>query len=267
MAEGAWKKKLTIVPRPPWNPSADDGALMLAMTMPADASAPRRVLVLGVTPQIMQLDWPRGTDLLAVDSNLGTIGSVWLPHPTLPSHAVCAWWHDMPISDGAVGAVVGDGSLNALPSLEAYKRVFTEVRRVLARDGVLVLRCFLRPDQAEDAGAVVAMARKGAFPTTGAFHLRFAFALTDATGSVGLMEIRDRFNALVPDRDELAHAAGWPRSDIDRVDLDKDSHVRLTFPTEGQWRDACGPLFTIERMARGTYTQAEYCPTLLFRPV
>jgi hypothetical protein len=38
---------------------------------------------------------------------------------------------------------------------------------------------------------------------------------------------------LAPDRDVLARLARRPRDHVDRVDFDKDSRLRLTFPTLG----------------------------------
>jgi hypothetical protein len=71
---------------------------------------------------------------------------------------------------------------------------------------------------------------------------------------------------LVRDRDELARQTVWPRADIDRIDVDKGSKVRFTFPVLEALKASAQPVFRIARMERGTYTQAEHCPTILFKP-
>jgi len=269
MPEDHWKKThLNLMPgRPPWRPSREDGTFMHEMAERALGRSRKdaRVLVLGVTPEIIQLDWPNTTHIVAIDSSPGMIASTWRPHPTARSSVVCARWQETPLMDAAFDAVVGDGSLNALPDLNQYRKVFEQASRVLRPGGLLVLRCFLRPDSIILPAQVVSSAVSGAFPTTSAFRLRFAFSLTGSDGSVGLAHLRESFNALVPDRDGLAHATGWPREDIDKVDIDKDSQVRLTFPTQSELTSLSEPIFEIERLEHGTYTQSEYCPTVLFR--
>lgn len=271
MAEDHWKNTtLNLKPpvRPPWHPSREDAAFMREWTSPVlEKDAVRKILILGVTPEIVQLDWPPGAHIVGIDSSPAMIASLWPGDVSAPSHVACARWQQMPFKDAAFDAVVGDGSLNALSSLEEYGKVLGEVSRVLKPEGVLVLRCFVKPPQVETPERVLSRAMEGEFPTTAAFRLRFAFALTDADGSIGLAALHDAFNALVPDRDALARVTGWPRQDIDRVDTDRESRVRLTFPTQSHLISLSERIFRVEGSARGTYTQAEHCPTFLFRPI
>ena len=271
MAQDHWKNTtLNSKPpvRPPWHPSREDAAFMREWTSPVlDKASARKILVLGVTPEIVQLGWPPGAHVVGLDSSPAMIASLWQGNASAPSHVACARWQQMPLPDAQFDAVVGDGSLNALSSLDEYGNVLREVSRVLKREGVLVLRCFVKPPEVETPERVLLKAMEGEFPTTAAFRLRFAFAKTAADGSIGLAALRDAFNALVPDRDALARITGWPRQDIDRVDTDKDSRVRLTFPTQSQLVSLSEPVFRVEGSARGTYTQAEHCPTFLFRPM
>lgn len=270
MAEDHWKNTtLNLKPpvRPPWHPSREDAAFMREWTSPILEKTPvPRVLVLGVTPEIVKLAWPPGAHIVGIDSSPAMIASLWQRNASALSHVACARWQLMPLKDAQFDAVVGDGSLNALSSLEEYGKVLGEVSRVLKPEGALVLRCFVRPPHAETPERVLFKAMEGQLPTTAAFRLRFAFAVADADGSIGLAALHDAFNALVPDRDALARITGWPRQDIDRVDTDKGSRVRLTFPTQSQLVSLSEPIFRIEVSARGTYTQAEHCPTFLFRP-
>lgn len=270
MAEDHWKKAcINLMPgRPPWSPSLQDGMFMrefAGLALERNGAEPR-LLVLGVTPEVIQLDWPLAAHVVAVDSSAAMIASTWRPHKSLRSSVVCARWQDMPVPSAAFDAVVGDGSLNALPSLDDYGPVLRQVARTLKPGGVFVLRCFVKPDDIETPEHVLAQARAGAFPTTAAFRMRFAFAVTGTDGSIGLAHMRGVFNALVPDRDDLAAATGWPRDHIDRVDADKDSGVKLTFPTQSQFVALAKPFFELESSMRGTYLLSDQCPTQLFRP-
>lgn len=271
MAVDHWKyTTLNLKPpvRPPWHPSREDAAFMREWTSPVlEKTSVRKVLVLGVTPEIVQLEWPACAHVVGIDSSPAMISSLWPGTASALAHVICARWQQIPVKDAQFDAVVGDGSLNALPGVEQYRHVLSEVSRVLRPGGVLVLRCFVRPAHIETPERVLSKALEGEFPTTAAFRLRFAFAVADADGSIGLATLHDAFNELVPDRDALARITGWPRRDIDRVDTDKDSRVRLTFPTQSQLIALSEPVFRIKDTARGTYTQAEHCPTFLFHPV
>ena len=226
-----------------------------------------RVLVLGVTPEIVQLPWPEQGEIFAVDSSLGMIEIAWQPHPSLPSAVACARWQEMPIKDRAFDVVVGDGSLNALPGFDYYGEVLREVARVLKPAGALILRCFVRPDVIETPEQVFAAAMAGQFSTTAAFRLRFSFALTQADGSLGLADLFNAFESFVPDRSELARVTGWPREHIDFADAHKKSKIGLTFPTMSKLTALSEEWFAIDGMRRGTYTQSGDCPTILFKPL
>jgi SAM-dependent methyltransferase len=234
------------------------------MTAPALARANPKILVLGMTPGLVQRDWPEGAEITAVDSSPGMVAS-FQPHPSRPSRAVRAPWQEMPFDAGAFDAAVGDGSLNSLPSLDLWPAVFAELARVLKPDGALVLRLVVRPDAMEGPDQVVAAARAGRFPTTAAFRLRFAMSLAGEDGGVALAALHGAFQSLVPDRDVLAMDTGWPRADIDRVDVDRESKVRFTFPTLARMVSLASTSFAVERTARGSYTQSADCPTVLLR--
>jgi SAM-dependent methyltransferase len=271
MASDPWKHTLlNLMPgRPPWCPSREDGLLMREMANRALGSSGKgpRVLVLGVTPQIIQLDWPHDAELAAVDSSSSMIASNWRLHRCLASFVVCARWQVLPFANASFDAIVGDGSLNALPDLDEYGKVLHQAARALRPGGALVLRCFIKPKRMEAPEQVVLQARQGGFSTTSEFRLRFAFAAADAGGRVALAQLRDSFNALVADRGDFARATGWPRQEIDYVDIDKDSRIGLTFPTGSQLQALSEPFFRIERLERGTYAQSEHCPTILFQPL
>lgn len=264
-----WKRSAlpTMPRRSPWSPCAQDCRLLSEAVAPALVADAPRILVLGVTADLVQFDWPGHASLVAVDSSETMIHAIWHPHPTRPSEVILGRWQNLPLADTSVDAAVGDGSLNALTRLEDYGAVAVQLARVLRPSGRIALRCFVRPDGREDPQALMAEAEAGAFPSVGAFRLRLAMALTDTAGVLHVAELARTFLAMMPDRDRLAAATGWPRSDIDRIDADVGSPLRFTFPTLEQLRAAVSPHLILKDRRHGSYTQAELCPTLLFLPV
>jgi SAM-dependent methyltransferase len=268
-ADDPWSQSaLRVAPRrPPWCPTAEDVGFVLDAACPAleARQATGTVLILGVTPEIVQLDWPASANLVAVDSSASMIASTWQPHPLCSSRVICAGWDVMPLDTGSIDVAAGDGSLNALPTFDLYRPVLGEIARVLRPGGVLVLRCFLKPKQPESPAAVVKAAFAGEIATTADFRMRFLMALAGQGNSVALATVPVAFDALVPDRDQIVAATGWPRAHVDLVDIDIDSNIGLTFPTEAEMRDRAEPLFEISAPRHGNYALSNLCPTMVLR--
>lgn len=251
----------------PQRPTDEDGRLMLALAAPLLAAhRVPGVVVMGVTAEIVQLHWPAGTRLLALDLSADMIASVWRPHPHIDSRVVRARWQSMPVKNGSIDLVVGDGSLNSLSSVDDFRAVLLEVARVLRPRGALVLRCFVRPDRQERLDEVAAAAFAGSIGSFSALKWRIAMALDGGSSfSVAVADIRAAFNRFFPDRDRLSRTTGWARQPLDTIDNFKDVATRYSFPTLGAIRAVSTPDFELADLRRGHYELADRCPTLLFQ--
>lgn len=266
---GVWKQHAQQWQRigTPLRPSTEDGQLMLELAAPALAGQQTPgVVILGVTPELVQLPWPADARVLALDQSAEMIASIWQPHPGVESRVREARWQTMPVENGSISLIVGDGSLNALTSLQEYPEVFTEAARALKPEGALVLRCFVRPDRAETPDAVATAVLAGDVGSMHALKWRIAMALeVDHTFSVAVVDIRAAFDRLFPDRDRLARITGWARQTIDTIDAYQDVATRYSFPTLAAIRTAAAPHFEVGEVRSGRYELAERCPTVLFR--
>jgi SAM-dependent methyltransferase len=231
----------------------------------AQPGAPARVVVLGVTPQIMQLEWDGATELIATDSSETMIDAWWAPHPRIPSRVIHTDWSDLPLADASVAVAAGDASFNSLPSLDDYDRVLAELARVVRPGGVLVMRFFVKDEPVRSPAEIVAAAMRGEFANCAVFRLLFLMALSGEDSVLGFSDIPANLEALVPDRDRLIQATGWPREDIDLFDTDRDSPIRMTFPSQPELRQRTDRFFEWVAIDHGTYAQAQSCPTITFR--
>lgn len=250
----------------PLKPSAQDGVLMMKLVPTClGASQPvRRIAVLGVTPELMQLDWPQGVELAAFDHSEHMLQSVWAPNPMFATHVTLASWQALPVDDAHFDLVVGDGSFNALPSLVEYAPVFQELARISCEKAVMVLRCFVRPDEAESMAQIQHAAMSGLVYSFHALKWRIAMSLAAKDhGAVAVREIYDTFEAYF-DRESLARITGWPITVINTIDAYKMADTVYTFPTLAQWRDCCQPLWRVDQVLYADYELAQRCPTLRF---
>lgn len=248
----------------PLKPSPQDGVLMMKLvTSCLGLSQPvRRIAVLGVTPELMQLDWPQGIEIEAFDHSEAMLQSVWTPNPKLASRVTLASWQALPSDDAHFDLVVGDGSFNALPSLVAYPLVFKELARISCDQAALVLRCFVSPDVAESMTEIQDAAMSGRVYSFHALKWRIAMTLAAKDhGAVAVREVYDAFEAHF-DREDLARITGWPITVINTIDAYKMVDTVYTFPTMAQWRDSCQPLWRVDQVLYADYELAQRCPTL-----
>lgn len=229
-------------------------------------TCPGRVAVLGVTPELVQLPWPAGVELSAFDHSISMIEQVWRPNPSVRSSVHQADWAALPLDACSVLAVVGDGSFNALPSLNSYAAVLAELHRVMLPGALMVVRCFIRPEKTETLEDVVAAVRHGRVGSFHALKWRVAMSLADVPDAgVAVSDIHAAFEACFPSRARLASQTGWPTPQIDTIDSYRGSITRYNFPTLQEFQLHCAPHFDVVDVRHATYELADRCPTLTLR--
>jgi SAM-dependent methyltransferase len=219
-----------------------------------------RVLLLSVSPLLSSI----GFDITAVDRNAAVVRHRW-PGNTPIRRAVVADWLQLPFSDGAFATCVGDGSMNALKYGE-LQLLYRNLARVLLPGGRFVCRVYLAPDIGETITEVATALWQGKVRSFVYFKFRLGMAIAAerAQPNVGVKSIFDAFAANFPDRDRLATATGWDRSEIDKIDLYKSSSEVYNFPTRQQVLSLVPGDFSNARFVPvGTYELAERCPLLV----
>jgi len=238
----------------PFRPAAAD----IAAYRSAIAGREARVMQCGVTPELAAI----GDSLTAVDLSVAMIARVW-PGDGAQRRAIIGDWLALPFGDRSFSAVVGDGSINAVA--RAAPLFLSELRRVLADDGVGAFRCFNAPPVAEGLEDI----RDDAV-TSGNFHalkmrVTHAVAATRADRYLEVFEVRDAFDRLFPDRDRLSRDTGWPRPVIDTIDIYAGSRRGVCYQTAAAMEEMVASVFPRTRFERGQgYPLAERCAIIVF---
>lgn len=259
---------------PPLRPAPEDVALFERLVAEGVAErrgparrGPLRAALLGVTPELARMRWPRGTRLTAFDRCPGMLAEVW-PGAALAPDAVAvrAAWEALPVADGALDVVAGDGCYTLLDAPRGYRALGAEVARALAPGGTFAMRFFVRPERPEPVDGVFAALRAGAIGSFHAFKWRLAMALHGKLEEgVRVADVWDAWRAHEGDADALAARLGWPAAEVRTIDAYRDAPARYTFPTLAEARALLAEHFVEEACHAMGYELGERCPTSRMR--
>ena len=255
---------------PPLRPCGQDIDLLQRLVAEQCAAAgclSRRALLLGVTPEIALMRWPRETRLLALDHHWGMIKNVWPSSQVAGAAAACANWTRMPVADEACDVVVADGCFSMLGYPEGYAAVTRELRRVLRRNGLFAMRAFIRPDKPEPVAAVCDDLRAGRIGNFHVFKWRLNMALHgDLAAGVRLADVWNVWHEAVPEPAALAAQLNWPLETIRTIDTYREGDICYTYPTLQELQHALSAHFSPTACLYPAYELGDRCPTLLFTP-
>lgn len=188
------------------------------------------VLLLGVTPEFHGI-WD---NLVAVDSDPVMVTNVW-PGDGNGQHAMVANWMEMDWPDESFGAIICDGGLGLLGSIDSMTALHERCLRWLVPGGKVVHRLFCRTaPSGQTARSRMSDALSG--PGRLGFHgfkMLCNFARADHLDSslVAFSDLHRWFNDMFPDRDRLCAETGWDRSVVDTIDLYKGNPASTMFCT------------------------------------
>lgn len=243
---------------PPLRPAASTVGEVSRLIGPVQGT----VLLLGVTPELAAA-FPK---VLAVDKNPAMIASVW-PGDGDGRRALCADWFDYSAPHGSFDGVVGDGSFNNIASLTRIADLLDKAGAWLKPGGRLACRVFERPDCRFTEDDLLAAPRAGAAINFHALKWMMAMHIAETHGAVvPVSAILGLFNAMFPDRAELAEASGWSPEVIATIDVYAGSTLSYCFPNRAELMATIPEGIEDLRFgASGDYPLAERCPILSFR--
>jgi len=245
---------------PPLRPSAEDVAFYAGVVRQVKSP---RALILGVTPELYRLPWPRASSVLAADHTCAMIAAVW-PGPR--EVVMCAQWTDLPLPDASRNIVMCDGGMHLLTHPDAQRKLAQELRRVIGPGGLCVLRLFVPPPVRESGDQVLDDLLALRIANLNVLKLRLGMALQEnAEQGVELRLIYDVIAKLAPTLNELADRLGWAREHLLAVESYRDSRTRYHFVTMAEVVDLfCQSAggFTVEK-TQGT--AHERCRFLVLR--
>ena len=250
---------------PPLRPSPDDTAVIQRAATTLGAGA--RVVVLGLTPEIIGCDWPADVRLSAVDHSPKMIEALW-PPPRGPANAevIRADWCAMPIEPGTIDLVAGDGCYVLLAHPHGYDELTNAVARALRPGGRYLIRVFLRPDRPESIADIGRAVATGEVGSVHALKLRLLAALHGVSGAGSLLDdVWQAWKTMPPLPATLAGVRGWTAEEITGIESYGGMQARYFLPTLAEFRQSVSSCFEEIECAFGSYELGDRCPTLVLR--
>lgn len=247
--------------KPPLVPTEEDIGLVLEACRPTIEGLGRspRILVLGVTPALLDAPWPKGSEIHSVDYDEVMIEIMWKDGEGRRGH--CSDWRSMPFSDGLFDLVVGDCSFNALPGLQEYPSVLKEIGRVSAPGARLVCRFFM---QSTPRLTLVELPAETVGLAPSSVRLLLAIASADDEGA---LRFTDVFRLLAEeglDFGDYLSELGHDTADIERTRKILQADQRLNYPTREQIEPLFEPFYSQVELQHPTYDVGRFCPILRF---
>jgi SAM-dependent methyltransferase len=224
-------------------------------------------LLLGVTPEIAGMRWPAASSLTAVDGSAAMVAAVWPGDIPRQRRVVCGDWLALPFKESACYIVIGDGSMNCLPYPDGYRQMAAEVRRVLSRDGILILRCYIQPAVHERPEEVFADIYRAPTPSFHHFKFRLLMAMQQSTqAGIAVNDVYRYWADRNIDTTLLNRRAGWDQGAIDTIELYRHSVTVHSFPTLAEYRAVLLEFFDEVSLSSPPCDLGERCPVLVLRP-
>jgi SAM-dependent methyltransferase len=226
-----------------------------------------RTLVLGATPAIALMRWPAATTLIAADESYAMMRTAW-PGDRAPTRfGVCANWFRLPLLFLSVHLAIGDGSLNCVRHPEAANAVCQSLRGLLTGDGLLLLRCYVRPEEPERPEQIFDDMFGGAILTFSQFKFRLYLAMPqDLRSGVALDDVYRLWASYSIEPARVAALTHWPLPEIQTIEALRDSSTVHTFPTLAEFRCLLHEHFDEAGMVTPSYPLGGHCPIFILRP-
>lgn len=184
---------------------------------------PMRVLIFGVTPEFAALNWPAGTILKVLDGSPEMLKALW-KGPA--NEAVCGSWTATPFEDASLDMIVCDGGIGLLSYPQGQLALFSEVKRLLAPNGIFTFRLFAPGCHSETIEHIVSDLDRGAIPSLDALKFKFWGAL-QATAETGVrpVDVVKNIELAVGSLERLVDHFGWPAAHVATLEFHRTSRA------------------------------------------
>jgi len=264
MVASRWQKLGT-----PLRPSEEDQKIVTkAVYSWISENGKARILLLGVTPELAEIELPEDSELLSVDYCREMLDHVWPDLDEPNKKAIVANWLDLPLENHSRDLVISDGPFGAMRYPVDFRNLLQSVSRVLQPDGQFIFRTFIKPDPPEDPHHVYEDALAGKISSFSTFQYRLVTALQpDTETGTNFNDVYLSWKTDGPNPETLATNTGWSMENIQKFESYCGSDFVFTFPSLEQLRDLIiDEGFRELECIWPSYEFGNRCPTIICTP-
>jgi SAM-dependent methyltransferase len=260
----------------PWRPSRQETAAMESlvagwMRQRIDHSV-IQMLVLGITPEIVNMVLPDKTTLTVVDNSEAMVRSFGPGDCDHGKHLVQADWVHLPFAPRRFDAIIGDGVFNIFSYPEGYRNFARILSSNLKPGGLFLTRLHAQSEPKENPQDVAALYLSAGITDYHELRYRFITAMQPdiCQGVLSSKDIIDsqmvRFGISLP---ELYRRTGYtPPPEIKNLPVRTGAPpMKATYPTQSEFLDSVRGHFELLDVRYGDHALARQCPIFAFRLV
>lgn len=218
------------------------------------------MLLLGVTPELAEMDLPFPFHLTALDSSEMMVQRVWPGDVPERRRAVVGDWLQSGLPAASFDAVVADGSPVFFSHPEGLHELLASVLRLLRPGGVFVFRAFVSLPFQEGLNTVISDARAGLVPNFHVFKWRVAMAV-QASAAIGVKQ-HDVWRAVRSSglRFGTLPQPGFSKRAVGTIRHYEGKDDRLHFPCSESYASSLSCFFRRVDSETPAYPLGERCP-------
>jgi SAM-dependent methyltransferase len=255
---------------PPLRPCAEDIGIMRQIVEEWSLRHDRpqiNVLLFGVTPEIVNLGWPPGTRLLAVEKSQAMIDLVWPGKIDGQRKVIRENWFNLDVEEHSFDIIIGDGFLTSLAYPDQYLQIAKSIFRWLKPDGLMIARVFASPEEKETLQNILADLKANRISGFDILKWRLAMAIQkNIRQGVVVGDIYRAWTNIGKEIPFFPAHTGWRPETINTIKLYDGRTNAYTFPTVVELNAVFSSAFDPVSTIFPQYDFGHCCPILVHCP-
>lgn len=223
-------------------------------------------LLLGVTEEIVGMDWPAEVFLEAVDRSQSMIDAFWMGDLPERRRLRQANWWEMDSGFGPYRFAIGDGVFNLQAYPTEFRAFASKLHSVMEPGGLGLFRVFSYPEEAYSPADVIMQFESGALDQFQ--QLRFCLAIArqasaEQGSALNIPQAVDCLEALGIGKAVLEALPDFASVARPMLETPNPHSLKLYYPTRDEFQAAVQPWFEVHEVAYGEQPLANLCPTYI----
>jgi SAM-dependent methyltransferase len=231
---------------------------------------PSAALVLGVTEEIVAMQWPDAVAVTAVDESASMIGAFWPGDIPGRRKLIRGNWFDFPAEAQSFDLILGDGVFNIPDFPLGYAKLAQRIHSLLRPEGVMIVRVFTQLENKETPEDIIAEIKSTAHFDYWSMRYRFITSLQTSvqtgiySGTLPTNRALEKYGVSADEFIARTNHKPIPMPDLPPEGMEG---LQINFPTENQFAETLAALFQVTQVGYGQHPLARRCPIYCLTPL